>query len=292
MISAVLLLSAVSASFIGIGIAYKRVPGTMKGEDVMFWYSLFSLVLLLPAEFYSGSVSAIPIPWIICLLLIGNFNIFGMLLLQTAMKRGNSGIAWALTQSALIGPFLFGMVFFGEKHSLFGITGLCLVLLGMICQIKDERKTPGAAPGRMYSLLLAFCAFLCCAVTQTALTISSYSAIPMSGTGKTFLLMLGAVAGLLIFKLSRRNTSFALSGKMAVTALLLSFLSLASTLLLFLALDKLAAFSLAGLAYPVSLGSSIAGFALYSACVEKEKLSYRQAAGIISIIAGIFLLGF
>ena len=37
MISAVLLLSAVSASFIGIGIAYKRVPGTMKGEDVMFW---------------------------------------------------------------------------------------------------------------------------------------------------------------------------------------------------------------------------------------------------------------
>ena len=61
---------------------------------------------------------------------------------------------------------------------------------------------------------------------------------------------------------------------------------------LFLALDKLAAFSLAGLAYPVSLGSSIAGFALYSACVEKEKLSYRQAAGIISIIAGIFLLGF
>ena len=280
MISAVLLLSAVSASFIGIGIAYKRVPGTMKGEDVMFWYSLFSLVLLLPAEFYSGSVSAIPIPWIICLLLIGNFNIFGMLLLQTAMKRGNSGIAWALTQSALIGPFLFG------------ITGLCLVLLGMICQIKDERKTPGAAPGRMHSLLLAFCAFLCCAVTQTALTISSYSAIPMSGTGKTFLLMLGAVAGLLIFKLSRRNTSFALSGKMAVTALLLSFLSLASTLLLFLALDKLAAFSLAGLAYPVSLGSSIAGFALYSACVEKEKLSYRQAAGIISIIAGIFLLGF
>ena len=110
MISAVLLLSAVSASFIGIGIAYKRVPGTMKGEDVMFWYSLFSLVLLLPAEFYSGSVSAIPIPWIICLLLTGNFNIFGMLLLQTAMKRGNSGIAWALTQSALIGPFLFGMV--------------------------------------------------------------------------------------------------------------------------------------------------------------------------------------
>ena len=184
------------------------------------------------------------------------------------------------------------MVFFGEKHSLFGITGLCLVLLGMICQIKDERRTPGAAPGRMHSLLLAFCAFLCCAVTQTALTISSYSAIPMSGTGKTFLLMLGAVAGLLIFKLSRRNTSFALSGKMAVTALLLSFLSLASTLLLFLALDKLAAFSLAGLAYPVSLGSSIAGFALYSACVEKEKLSYRQAAGIISIIAGIFLLGF
>ena len=72
MISAVLLLSAVSASFIGIGIAYKRVPGTMKGEDVMFWYSLFSLVLLLPAEFYSGSVSAIPIPWIICLLLIGS----------------------------------------------------------------------------------------------------------------------------------------------------------------------------------------------------------------------------
>lgn len=95
MISAVVLLLAVSAAFMGIGIVYKRVPDTVKGEDVMFWYSLFSLVLLLPAEFYSGSVSAIPIPWIICLLLIGNFNIFGMLLLQTAMKRGNSGIAWA-----------------------------------------------------------------------------------------------------------------------------------------------------------------------------------------------------
>lgn len=143
----------------GIGIVYKRVPDTVKGEDVMFWYSLFSLVLLLPAEFYSGSVSATRFPWIICLLLIGNFNIFGMLLLQTAMKRGNSGIAWALTQSALIGPFLFGMVFFGEKHSLLGITGLCLVLLGMICQIKDERKTPGAAPGRMHSLLLCFLRF-------------------------------------------------------------------------------------------------------------------------------------
>lgn len=292
MISAVLLLLAVSASFIGIGIIYKRVPDTMKGEDVMFWYSLFSLILLLPAEFHAGAVSSIPMPWIIALMLVGNFNIFGMLLLQTAMKRGNSGIAWALTQSALTVPFLFGMIFFGEKHSLSGITGLCLVLLGMICQIKNERKTPGAAPCRIHYLLPAFCAFLCCAVTQTVLTVSSYSAVPMSGTGKTFLLSLGAAAGLLIFKFLRHNISFALSGKMTATALLLSFFSIASTLLLFLALDKLAPFSLAGMAYPVSLGSSIAGFALYSACVEKEKFSRRQAVGIISIIAGIFLLGF
>ena len=292
MIFATFLLLLLGALFMAVGILYKRLPDSVRSEDVMFWYSLISLFCLLPAVLCSGTMKSIPPVWLAGLSLIGSCNIFGMLLLQTAMKRGNSGVAWALTQSALIGPFLIGMFFFGEKHSVWGISGLCLVLFGMICQAERKAGRSSPIPCRIHYLFLAWCAFLCCTISQTVLTISCYSKSQMSGVDKTFLLTLGAVCGLLVFKQTRSGKFFDLSGKMIFYAVILAFFSLGSMLTLFLALDRLALYSRAGLAYPVSLGCCIAAFTLYSAFIEKERLKKLQILGLISIITGIFLLGF
>ena len=60
----------------------------------------------------------------------------------------------------------------------------------------------------------------------------------------------------------------------------------------FAALDQLAKVSLVGIGYPVMLGSCIAGFALYSTAVLKEKIHFVQWTAIMVIVLGVILLNF
>ena len=113
----------------------------------------------------------------------------------------------------------------------------------------------------------------------------------MPGPDRAFCMSGGAAVALLAVK-AARSKRIVFDHVMIATAALLTAAGLTSLLLTFAALDQLAKVSLTGIGYPVMLGSCIAGFALYSAAVLKEKIHFVQWGAIMLIVLGVILLNF
>ena len=68
----------------------------------------------------------------ILLILAGAANYFTFLLMNRAMQLGHHGIVWSLVQSALICPFLMGVIFLGVACSPVRIVGIIGILGGIL----------------------------------------------------------------------------------------------------------------------------------------------------------------
>ena len=62
----------------------------------------------------------------------GALNCVMLYLMAHAMQKGPNGIIWAVIQSAMIFPFLLGVIAFGESPKPVRIAGLCAILLSLI----------------------------------------------------------------------------------------------------------------------------------------------------------------
>jgi len=281
----ILLSLLTGVSFIAVGAVYSYAGNRIRMLDAMLVYNWVLVFLLLP---FCGGLSDAPMKLTSLMVFAGAINIAAMLLLQKAMACGNSGVAWAVGQSALIGPFICGMLFFGEQPSLWRTAGALAIVAGMLLIGLSKQENGKPHSGRNW-LKLAFGAFLILAAAQSLATASSCWVYRMSGSDRAFCMSAGAAVALLSFKLARpKRVEF--SRTMRITVGLLTGVGLASLLLTFAALDQLAKVSLAGIGYPIMLGSCIAGFALYSALVLKEKIRPLQWVAIIAITFGIILL--
>jgi hypothetical protein len=68
------------------------------------------------------------------MLAAGMINAWGVLTLQRAMRRGHHGVTWAIGQSAMVVPFLVGVLVFGDALGALGFpiaVGACVVGFGI-----------------------------------------------------------------------------------------------------------------------------------------------------------------
>ncbi len=223
------------------------------------------------------------------LIVSGFLSSLGLIAMQKGMQTGHNGIVWTIGQSALVAPYLAGVLIFQEPVTGLRITGMSLVLFSLVIlgitqssdrpsdQLKNRRQ------GYRFGLL----AFAVLAIHQIMATLPSHwqnwaddahLRVPLLTTG-VFL----AYPGFCIIKnrYPRRNELL-----MSLGTALIGF---PASIALFKSMDYLEPVQMVSLVFPLSVGTCIFSFILFSLFILKEKTSYLSIAGLICGLSGMIL---
>ena len=102
----------------------------------------------------------------------GAINYVMLQIMSYAMQRGPNGIIWTIIQSALIFPFLGGVVFFHVRLNAFRISGILLLLAALVLFGFGKDNSPRSGGGNWK--IAAFICLALCAVQQNLTTAPSY----------------------------------------------------------------------------------------------------------------------
>lgn len=297
MVHGILLALLSGLLFGGVGAVLRRVSRT--GGSLAAYYALFgaaylalALVFQVKWRLVAGTVDLPRLAIVIGI--AGAVSGFGMLLMTRSMGLGHGGISWAISQSALVVPFLAGVIGWGDRAGPAGWTGLALVL-AMIVAL-GVRQGGGAADDdakrrRGAWIAAVGAAFVTLGVSQ------ALSAVPSRWTGWTDaagLRVALSAAGflavqLVLFAFAKERRPGRLVPLLALLHGVLGFTGQAA---FFASLDRLAPLGLAAAAFPVSIGTTILSFNLYSALVLRERFGWPDLAALAAGSAGIALLAF
>ena len=281
-----------------VGIVMSRC--SRSGMDFKVYFTCNSLfTLLLAAVFYAQwpAMGSGPIARVsdMTFLLVGAgiLSAFGLILMQTAMKFGHNGAIWAIGQSALVMPFLWGILVMGEHGNALKVMGVALILAGMALPafVKNAplNEEPGAEKKTSW-FKLALLSLLLIGSGQVLQSIPSYWKGWEDSAGlRPVLIYAGYVIGGAICVLAQRNTQYH-SRSLFLLASGMAILNAASVKLFFVTLDRLGLCGMASLAYPITVGTCIVGFSLYSLLAIREKPHLYHWAGLVATLAGIFAL--
>ncbi len=229
-------------------------------------------------------------------MLAGGLNFLMLQLMSKAMQRGPNGIIWSIIQSALIFPFICGIIFFNVKLTLpraVGIVSLlaALVLFGMS---KDNRSKGGK---------WRYLAFLClgiAAVRQNLMTVPSYyeDAKGIPSITRAFSAAFGCFFAAVIYNLVlmtpermakiRQNIKNPTLWKY-ICALQFFHLIFSYTLL-YPGMNAMADAGMGGMCYPMMVGSCIISFTLSSIWLLKEKIRPLQITALAICILGLICI--
>ena len=216
--------------------------------------------------------------------------------MSSAMQKGPNGVIWSFIQTALIFPFLTGVIFFGDKLTILRGTGLVVLLLALILLgLGKENKEKEKGWKK-----ITFAAFIMAGITLSLNSIPSYfpEARNLNSMGRTFISSCGTLFAAIFYCYPKyRNYTkemFLTELKRPVLWKYILTLNLfglvASYLLLYPGLDAMAKAGAGCVSYPLVIGSCIASFNLYSIFILKEKWTCLQVAGTIFCIAGEVLI--
>jgi drug/metabolite transporter (DMT)-like permease len=238
----------------------------------------------------SGNVQR-PLSLVLLLCTGGAAGIVGMLYLQKSMKAGAA--AWTVGQSAMVIPFLVGILFLGEPMRIGGGLGLTAIVLSLIAfslsEQTGEKKTlssPGSS--RQSWLRQALLAFVFLGIQGTC------SSLPSSWEGwsdiarlRVPLIMSSGAIPLVLAMVHQRlwpqRSAWAL-------ALLYAALVIAGQLLLFASLDQLRYEGRLSLAFPLALGTCITVVAIWDILIWRNRPQRWTTIGISFGLLGIVLL--
>lgn len=213
-------------------------------------------------------------------------NSIAQMVVRQAMSRGNHGPVWAISQAALVIPFLAGVVLWGNTGSAGQWLGTGLIAGGILIPVAEKFRSQRSG------LLPTLLAFLLFGVVQTLY--AAPSQIPdfhdLAGLRPT-LVSLGGFAGWCIV-LSARRARPVWNPPTLGLALFMALLSLVSLKIFFLGLDQLSRAGLGNVGIPLIVGANILGFEFYSRAVLRERPSKPEAAGIAMVLAGIIATAF
>ncbi len=219
----------------------------------------------------------------------GIMSQLGFLALREAMRRGGHGVSWGIAQSAMLCPFVGGVLFFGEPLSAWRAVGMAL-LLGALIPLASASRSSSVTGRRNAFLGFAFLAFALIGLQQT-LTLIPNQLSEIGNAALSWRIPLFSLCGLgwFIPALVRRESGFR---SILPLALLYGALVAAGQWTVFRAIDLLSGVGAAGIAYPLAIGASLALFFLYSEWVRKEKNGFMGACGILLAVLGMILLAF
>lgn len=230
-------------------------------------------------------------PWALVpvMAVAGILDSLGMFLLVHTMRRGNHGISWTIGQSAIVMPFLFGLMMGKAPGIGTGLAGMGVIVISLILFGSVRRNEDIRSPRDDVWLLLAAITFVSIGIGQSLSTLPSYWP-GWSDTGNLRPAISAAAATpfmwILFLKqgISRPTRS---ELRLIIVAALLVF---AAQKFLYLALDCMKVVSKVSVVYPVCVSGSIVLFVLYRSLFMKERYTWTHAAGIGLGVAGIFLL--
>lgn len=259
--------------------------------DIMRISAFFSLVIGMVVMAFELEAFAIDrkllLEVALALGLAGAANGCGVLLMQQAMRRGHHGAVWVIAQSALLLPFLMGVLCFGERVSVLKLLGVGGIMLSM-CMFGLQRG--GLSTGVKRSWLFpAFAAFLLFGSNQCLANLPSYWNVEgLSAYLRAFLFQVGTSTFFLIFSLCRPMRPRVVSIK---PALLICCTAMVGQYLLFYqGLDMLARAGAGSIGFPVTVGACIIGFCIYSIFIIREKTTAIQYAAVVVGMAGMLCL--
>ena len=298
MIQGILLSLASGLLFGSVGVILRRV--SRAGGSLVAYYALFGTFYLALALVFQvrwrlvAGVDRLPM----LSLLIGLSGVvsgLGMLLMTRSMALGHGGVSWAISQSALVVPFLAGVLLWGDRASAGGWAGLVLVLamIAVLGRRPGEgdvgRQTASAAPRRGPWIASVAGAFAALGVSQ------ALSSIPSRWDGWTdaagLRVALSAAGFLVVLLVLLAFTKDRRPGRLVpLLALAHGVVGFLGQAALFASLDRLAPHGLTAAAFPVSIGTTIVSFSLYSALVLRERFRPLDIASLAAGSSGIALL--
>ncbi len=220
-------------------------------------------------------------------ILAGAVSMAGALVLQRSMIYGNSGITWAIGQSALIVPFLCITVLFHEKWDLVKVAGTIFVLCGMaVLSIKGAAQTQKSTNPK-YGILLAMASFAILGLSQSMMSATSYILPPDTAGLRPVLMTFGCILAAFCGKYLLHEKGFRINRTALLIIFLMGLQVLVSNTLQFKALDLLKNDDMNGLFYPIAIGTGIAAYAVCSILAFREKANKYTIAGIAVILCGI-----
>lgn len=232
-----------------------------------------------------------------CYFLGSAINFCMLQIMSYSMQRGPNGVIWSIIQSALVFPFLCGVIFYGNELSLWRAAGLLLILLSLACLGKSKDNQ---TKGKNWKLS-TFAAFILAGIVLSLNSLPSYypAARELNSMGRSFFSCMGSLLAAFIwcypkYRLRKKEEIWnelkrPILWKYIFTLKLFGLIC--AYLLLYPGLDAMAKAGAGCVSYPLIIGSCIMGFNLYSLFIMKEKWSFCQAAGVVFCIAGeVFLV--
>lgn len=223
----------------------------------------------------------------------GILSAFGTLIMQSAMRRGHNGIIWGICQSALIFPFLAGVIVFGQEASIVRFGGLALILGGMFIPLLRAGRGTSCESGctGISWVPMSLTAF---AVLGFSLILWSMPSYWSGWSDRLSLRPLFAYAGLsggfILWALCGSLSSLRFRRRTVCVAVGMAFVNFLAFKAIFLALDVLSCYGAASIVYPVCIGTCIVAFSLYSFLILKERTAVLNWLGTAGIAGGIILI--
>jgi drug/metabolite transporter (DMT)-like permease len=233
---------------------------------------------------------------------VGALNFLLLVIMAKGMERGPNSLVWAILQSGMVIPFIYGICFHGVKAGVLRLAGMVLLLVAvpLMALSRKGKDEPKKSNGRSW-VVLALMAFAVCGIQQTLNSEPSYNEEIRTGFSAVHrcLLMYIAnvvVAAFMLFLPSqasvRRNLRAHLKNRyLWIYAIGLQSLGLISGFfLLFNGMDRMAKLGMGAISYPIMVVSCIMGFTLFSLIWLRERLTWQAVAGLVSCMAGMVLI--
>ena len=277
-----------------------------KNVDMAFlqlWSAIVSIAVSILILFLPGADTVVPLKWFMLTLgsyfFSGFLNFFMLQLMSKAMQSGPNGIIWSIIQSALVFPFIVGMVFFNTGSSVHKITGIILLLLALVLfGIAKDNSSKGGNSWRYIALL----ALLVCAVQQNLATFPAYfpECRKVGSLYCTMATAAGTMAASLIFivysckkqsdKKEQLKNNLRDWNLWKYIVILQGFGLLTSYIFLYPGMFVMGRYGMGMLCYPMMVGSCIVSFTLTSMFFLKEKVKIVQISALILCISGLVFL--
>ena len=226
----------------------------------------------------------------------GSVNFFMLQIMSSAMQTGPNGIIWSIIQSALVFPFIGGIVFFGVDFTFLRGAGIVLLLTALVLFAMTKNNEYKGGNWK----LKAFICLAICAVQQNISTAPSYftEARGVSSIVRTLSAGTAILISALIYNLVRMNPERKEQIKRSIRNITLwkyigglQFFNLIFAYCLFYpGMNVMADHGLGGMCYPMLVGSCIVSFTVSSVILLKEKVKPIQLAAIVICITGLILI--
>ncbi len=292
-----------------VGVAERRGCGTFRQQLVSTLYSIGTVSLVLVAggrllpDAPAFAFSARPLPSAL-MALWGILNFWMMVFMGRAMARGPNGMAWTITQSGLVFPFLMGVLTGQSPLTWARATGFVLIVANVVASgVAKGGSSKGGATMRWF--LPALAAFVLCGLNQCCVNLVSYDNVVArelrpQNLERMFWGAVGTLAGWASFTVWRRlregpaprdpdlRAKYVFLLKVCGAALIPGFV--ASCWFHFNALDRLQAAGAIAIASPMEVNACLLGFFVYGRLALRERTTALQNAAFALGLLGVVLI--